>query len=153
MRTHHLKSPSGVVQRRIRGIRGQQRAVAHLRDIRTDIHDLVESRWPRPWLGMVAVPLEATACILVGYYNHVLIWTFIPLAVAAWWWCPRESRWIWLLALQGGCVGAEWAFVGAAALAVFPNHLLLVGVIWGGFAAALAGTCAFVRWRENRSGY
>ena len=54
--------------------------------------------------------------------------------------------WNWVLSLEEGIVGSEWAFVGAASLASFPADWALVGALWIGFPLALAA----VGWHAHR---
>lgn len=93
------------------------------------------ARSPRPLLGMVALPLMLLA---VGLTASVWPQTLgaAPVPVIGIWWCsPRRQRWTWLLGVQVGIIGAEWAFVGAQALSTWPEHRPLVGGIWLAYAA------------------
>ena len=78
------------------------------------------------------------------------MWWMWPLLLVGAWACMRSWRWFWLLSLELGFVGATWAEVGIIALAQFPNHRLLIGVIWAAFALALAGAGAMNRQRYSR---
>jgi hypothetical protein len=94
------------------------------------------ARRERLWIGLVAIPLAMTATGLLNQW-----WTW-PVLLACAWACTRSWRWLWLLSLELGFVGAMWAAVGAAALARLPNDRLLVGAIWAAFPLALAGAGA-----------
>lgn len=93
------------------------------------------SRRQRPRLGMLGVPLAAVAGLVSEQW-----WTILPLTLCAWWWAPQDTGWEWVGAVGRGLVGAEWALVGASALARFPDHVLLVGVCWL-LSAGLLGIC------------
>ena len=84
------------------------------------------------WLSVVAVPLALTASVLVGDWLAA-----IPLIAGAIACAPGQRR-EWIMALELGLVGAEWCYVGASALATWPDRRLLVGAVWIGCAAALA---------------
>jgi hypothetical protein len=111
------------------------------------------SRAARPWLAMVAVPLGVTALGALASINSPLLVGILVLSGAAWWWSPREHRWTWLLVIQSGLVGAEWAYDGATALSEWPSDRVVVDLGWCGFAVALAACSLFVRLRERTPGY
>jgi hypothetical protein len=88
----------------------------------------------RLWLGLVAVPLAEVAAGLLG-----LLWTWPLLLVCAWLWTP-SWQWLWVLALELGCVGLAWADLGIHALArSTTDQRWLVGAVWAAFPLALAG--------------
>jgi hypothetical protein len=93
----------------------------------------VASRRTRARLGMLGVPLAITAALMSGRWLCVL-----PLTACAWWWSPHNWGWEWLDAVGRGVIATEWAYMGAGALAFFPDERLMVGVIWAGLLAALA---------------
>jgi hypothetical protein len=90
------------------------------------------ARRDRPWMAFSATPLAMTAGALVGLW-----WTWLPLLLCACIW-SRAWRWSWLLTLQLGIVGAEWAYIGATALAQWPDLRIFVGLIWASIPLALA---------------
>jgi hypothetical protein len=102
---------------------------------------------------MLAVPLGVAAAGALVPINDVALAGLLVLSAAAWWWTPREERWTWLLVIQAGLVGAEWAYDGATALSRWPTDRPLVALSWCSFAVALAGCSLFVRLRERRPGY
>ena len=88
-------------------------------------------RQDRPRLALIAVPLAMNATGLVGLW-----WTW-PVLVAGAAACTPAWRWSWVLTFQLGAIGTQWAYVGAIALAVWPDHRVLVGVVWTGGVLAL----------------
>jgi len=102
------------------------------------------ARSERAWVGLIGVPLAQIATGLLDEW-----WTWIVLTAAAWA-CTPKWRWSWLLSLELGFVGTMWAAAGATALAHFPDHLLLVGVLWASFPVALAVVGAANRRRASR---
>jgi hypothetical protein len=120
---------SGV--RRIAGAR-QASAAPRLRGLATAVVHRWTDRRDNGWLAVIAVPLAMTSAALVGAW-----WTW-PMLLAGSWACGRDWRWSWLLALELGFVGWQWALDGASALANAPTDLLLIGAIWAAFPAALA---------------
>jgi hypothetical protein len=87
----------------------------------------------RLWLGLVAVPLAEVAAGLIG-----LFWIWPLLLVCAWLWTPRW-QWLWVIALELGCVGVVWADVGIHALArAAADQRWLVEVVWAAFPLVLA---------------
>jgi hypothetical protein len=105
----------------------------------------VATRDDRPWLGAVAAPLAITAVVLACEWPLL-----IPLSGLAWWWAPRPWRWSWLLPVQAGLVGAEWAYVGAVFLGGYPAARPLIATCWSGTAAAFAAWSA--RHRHQHGG-
>jgi hypothetical protein len=95
---------------------------------------------------MVAVPLAMVAASLAA-----LFWLWLPLALLAWWWAPRDWPWTWLLAVQAGALGAMWAFAGADLLAIYPDQRPLVELLWTGFAVLLVILFTISRRRGLRS--
>ena len=91
------------------------------------------ARRDRPWLALVAVPLAMNAAGLLGLW-----WTWVPLLLGAAA-CSRAWRWSWVLALQLGAIGTEWAYVGATSLAQWPSQRLFVGATWATVAFYFAG--------------
>lgn len=100
----------------------------------------LRSRRRRPWLAMVAVPLEMSATMSIGLW-----WTWPALIFGTWWWANSTWRWSWVVGTEAGIVGTEWSFGGAVALGDFPNSRLLVGSIWIACALALAVVSAHTR--------
>ncbi len=94
---------------------------------------------PRPWLAVIACPLAMIATAECGLW-----WAWPVLLVCSRGW-TRRMIWNWVLSLEEGIVGSEWAFVGAASLAALPADRLLVGALWTGFPLALAA----VGWRSH----
>jgi hypothetical protein len=88
---------------------------------------------------LVAVPLAMTATALVDDW-----WLWFPLVIGAAS-CSPAWRWTWVLSLQLGVVGTEWAYVGAVSLATWPTHRIFVGFVWGGTSLALAVVGLFNR--------
>lgn len=101
----------------------------------------LRSRRRRPWLAMIAVPLEMSATLSVGLW-----WTWPALIFSTWWWANSEWRWSWVVGVEAGIVGTEWAYGGAVALGDFPDSRPLVGSIWIACALALAAVSARNRW-------
>lgn len=89
---------------------------------------------------MVIVPLEMAASM-----QFLLWWTWPALAVCAWWWADKTWTWTWCLAVEAGVIGAQWAYLGAAALVYWPTHRLVVGGCWIAYAAGLAGLSYLAR--------
>lgn len=96
-------------------------------------------RTDRPWVALVAVPLAMNATGLTEQW-----WLWIPLVIgsAA---CTPTWRWTWVLSLQLGLLGTEWAYVGAVSLAMWPMHRTFVGIIWIACVLALAAVGGFNR--------
>lgn len=90
------------------------------------------ARTERPLIGVISVPLLMTGTGLSGLW-----WTWPPLLGVAWVATPAW-RWTWVLSFQLAVIGAEWASVGAVALASAPESRLLVGVAWAAFPLALS---------------
>jgi hypothetical protein len=74
---------------------------------------------------MPGVPLALVAAILTEQW-----WTLPVFAVCSWWWGEREPAWRWLLPVAWGAVGAEWAALGASALAAYPDDRVATGAGW-----------------------
>lgn len=70
-------------------------------------------------------------------------WPVLLLCSRGW---TRRLTWNWVLSIEEGIVGWEWALVGAASLAAFPADRAVVGALWIGFPLALAG----VGWHAHR---
>ena len=96
---------------------------------------------PRPWLAVIACPLAMIATAECGLW-----WAWPVLLVCSRGW-TRRMIWNWVLSLEEGVVGSEWAFVGTGSLASFPADRALVGALWTGFPLALAA----VGWRSHRA--
>jgi hypothetical protein len=109
---------------------------------------IVKAEWrtrrERPWLGLVGVPLAMVAAGLIGMW-----WTWPVLLIDAWGYMP-SWRWAWLLTLEEGFVGMQWASVGGILLAEFAGAQLLVGAIWVAFPVSLATAGIVSRRRRNR---
>jgi hypothetical protein len=93
------------------------------------------SRRQRARLGMLGVPLAVVVGLVAEQW-----WTIFPLTLCAWWWAPQETGWEWVGAVGRGLVGAEWALIGSSALAAFPDHALLIGMLWF-LSAGFLGIC------------
>jgi hypothetical protein len=106
--------------------------------------DRTAVRAVRARLALVGVPLVMVAALLKNQW-----WALVPLASAAWWLAPSEWGWEWLMAVGRGLLAAEWAGVGAGALAAFPDNRLDAGVVWIALPAALALYAAFRPSRRN----
>lgn len=91
------------------------------------------SRRTHTLLANIAVPLGIAAAIGSDQW-----WAVLPLGLCAWWWAPRDSGWEWVVAIGRGLVTAEWALVGAYALAAFAPERVVVGAIWAGIPMTLA---------------
>ena len=91
-------------------------------------------RQARPWLGLVGVALASAVVFLTNV--PVLL---PPLAVCAWWWCPRE-RFAWHIPIGAGILTLAWVMVGVGLIALLP--LSTAGLLWISLAAgfALLGT-------------
>ena len=98
---------------------------------------IVDARTARPRLGMLGVPLAMTAAFVAAQW-----WAPLPLAACGWWWAPRAWGWEWLVAVGRGLIAAEWACMGASALAAFPGSRPVVGAVWAGLPALLALSAA-----------
>lgn len=91
---------------------------------------------------MVGAPLAFMATALAER------WPLLPLlGVCMWWWAPRAHGWEWLVAVQAGAVGVQWAFMGAFCLAGYPDQRPLVAAIWIGGGLLIAAICAYNRRR------
>jgi len=112
----------------------------------TSIALAVTSRRRRPWLAMVALPLEmsATMCLL-------LWWTWPVLIFCVWWWADATWRWTWFVGVEAGLFGTEWCYAGAVALGNFADSRGIVAGIWAGCAVALAAVSANNRYRNGSS--
>ena len=95
---------------------------------------------PRPWLAVIATPLAMIATAECGLW---WIWPVLIVCSRAW---TRSAIWNWVLSIEEGIVGWEWAFVGAASLAAFPADRAVIGALWIGFPLALAA----VGWHAHR---
>lgn len=93
----------------------------------------ISARRTRAHLGMLGVPLAIAVALMSGYW-----WAIFPLTACAWWWAPRDWGWEWLDAVGRGVIATEWAYMGAGALAFFPDDRLAVAVAWVALPAALA---------------
>jgi hypothetical protein len=65
-------------------------------------------------------------------------WLWPSLILCAWWWADRSFRWTWIVSIEQGAIGAQWAYLGAYALAAWPTQLVIVGTGWIGYALVLA---------------
>jgi hypothetical protein len=92
------------------------------------------------------------AVVLVPASRPWLAW--LPLLLLSWWWSPRrEFRWAFLIALEAGALGAQWAYLGAACLAAWPEARPLVSVLWIAAALLMAGGALLNRRRAHAPGY
>jgi hypothetical protein len=108
----------------------------------TQRHVLVKvaARTSRLRLANIAVPLGIAPAIMSDQW-----WALLPLGVGAWWWAPRDRGWEWALAIGRGLITAEWALVGAYALAAFPDKRAVVGAAWMLAAVLLAAIAKLAR--------
>jgi hypothetical protein len=94
------------------------------------------------WLASVAVPLEMVATGLLHLW-----WTW-PILLADAWALSPTWRWSWLLSLEEGFVGMQWASIGAILFAEFIGAQLIVGAVWIAFPVSLATAGAWSRRRK-----
>lgn len=113
--------------------------------VRTLLAQVVAHRRERSWLALVVAPLGIVAATV-----SLQFWWDVPLAVAVWWWGPTDEPYVWLLGILEGCFGVQWAFIGATCLAAFPEHRLLVGMLWIGYAGGVAAIGLVNRQRFSR---
>jgi hypothetical protein len=106
----------------------------------TRAHDAISDRHARPWIASVAVPMAITAAALLQLW-----WTWPALIGGAWWWADRSWRWAWLVPIEAGAIGIQWAYLGVYAIGQWPTHLMLVGLGWAAYPAVLAGICLYER--------
>lgn len=95
----------------------------------------VNARKTRSRLANVAIPLGIAASIMSTQW-----WALMALSGCAWWWAPREWGWEWAVAVGRGLITAEWALIGAYALAAFPDKHAVVGAAWVLAAVLLAAS-------------
>ena len=114
------------------------------RNVVSTVHREWTQRRDQPWLSLVAIPLAMTATGLLQVW-----WTWPILLVSAWV-GGRAWRWTWLLALQMCAFGTMWAYCGAVALALWPGHRMIVGIVWGGVMLLLAIMAALNRRYDDR---
>jgi hypothetical protein len=119
----------------VRGIN----ATAHVDGIGSALRLSWTMRTDRPWLALVAVPLAMNAS---GLTEHWWLWIPLTIGAAA---CSPAWRWTWVLSVQLGIVGTEWAYVGAVSLAMWPMHRTLVGIVWTASVLTLAVVGVFNR--------
>jgi hypothetical protein len=96
------------------------------------------SRRDNPWISVVAVPLGMTAAGLLGQW---WVWPILTLDASI----ASRGTWSWVLGLELGYVGTNWAFLGAYALGTWPESVILVGLVWAAFPAVLAGAVSHAR--------
>lgn len=111
---------------------------------RITVPRLLRAQWaarrPRPWLAVIATPLAMIATAGCGLW---WIWPVLIVCSRAW---TRNMIWSWVLSIEEGLIGWEWALVGATSLAVFSSDRALVGSFWIGFPLAVA----IVGWHAHR---
>lgn len=100
--------------------------------VRTAVRQSWLARHDAPWICFVAVPLAMNAAGLMQIW-----WLMIPLIACAVIVAP-SWRWSWVLTIQLGLVGTEWAYLGCMALVMWPDHRYLIGLFWAGVAIGLA---------------
>ncbi len=102
-------------------------------------------RHERPWIALVGIPLEAVAVAVAGlwFYEFVLI---IPLL----WLSPWEEPWIWILGVEEAAFGIQWAYIGVYALVTWSHAIVLVGLLWAGYAGVVAVLGVVNRWHYKR---
>ena len=113
--------------------------------LRSSLESVLAQRKDRLWLSLVAVPLALTAAMLAGAFTLV-----IPLTLLAAWWGSQEWLLAWLVGIMEACFGIQWGYVGAYALATYPQDRPLVAGLWIAYAALVAAVGAVNRWRYNR---
>jgi len=106
----------------------------------THVRHVTAQRTTRQLTASVSIPLAMTAAML-----EYLWWTWLPLIICAWWWADRTYRWTWIVTIEAGAIGAQWAYLGTFALAAWPTNKLLVAAIWVGYAALLAAASLVAR--------
>lgn len=121
--------------------------VAFLQRRLTAVATYTRRRRERPYLGMLGVPLLMTATML-----QYLWWTWPVLVFCAWWWAPRSSPWAWIVAVEAGALGVQWACMGAISLGAYPAHRPLVEALWFGGALLLFAIARLNR-RYGSPGY
>jgi hypothetical protein len=108
----------------------------------------LRGRKAHPWTAMITVPLAMTAAMLL-----VLWWTWPPLLLCAWWWADHTTRWTWVVAVEAGLLGTQWAYLGVYAVSSWPRELILIGACWTAYPLLLALVCWQSRHRARREAY
>lgn len=108
------------------------------------LSSIAAHRRERAWLALVGIPLALIAAALSGE------WLACPPLLAASWWWTKSWRWSWVLALEEGAFGAQWAYTGATGLALFRAERTLVAIVWVAIPAALAVAARRNRERMDR---
>jgi hypothetical protein len=112
----------------------------------TSVAIAMRTRKRRPWLAMVAGPLEMSATM-----SLLLWWTWPILIFCIWWWADSAWRWTWLVGFEAGLFGTQWTYAGAVALGEFPRSRPIIAAIWIACAFALAAVSAYSRRRNGSS--
>jgi hypothetical protein len=92
-----------------------------------------------------------TAVMLTGAGLDVaasLRLTCAPLVVCAWWWAPRQNRWVWLSAIEAGVFGTLYTFLGAQSLVLWANNRGAVAAVWIGAGCLVTLVNAAGRWYD-----
>lgn len=110
-----------------------------------EIVDTWQAREERQWLGLVVIPLAMTASALRGD------WWMWPLFIVIAWSMLHTWDWLWLLTLELGVVGWQWAYLGTLAITSHRADLMLVGGAWIAFPVALIAAGMTNRHRHHRS--
>lgn len=109
----------------------------------------LRAQWMRrrdcPRLAFLAIPLAMNATGMVWLW-----WTW-PLLLAGAAACTPAWRWSWVLTFQLGAIGTQWAYDGGTALGMWPDHRILIGVLWAGAVIALGIAADFnQRYHDRR---
>ena len=102
-------------------------------------------RQERPWIALVGIPLEAVAVAIAGLWLYELL-LIIPLL----WLSPWEEPWIWILGVEEAAFGIQWAYIGIYALLTWDHAIIVVGLIWTGYAGVVVVLGAVNRWHYKR---
>lgn len=139
-RTRPLTETSDIPVSAPRQVRIKEASRELISVLRPHLESVLSRRHDRPWLALVAVPLAVIAAFL-----SLQFWAVLPLIVVAWWFASNAWAWTWFLAVVEACFGIQWAMLGAASLASFPRHRLVVGVCWMAYAGIVAAAGLYNR--------
>lgn len=94
-------------------------------------------------MASVVVPLAITAAVGSSQW-----WTLSAFASAAWWF--GSPRWSWLVSVEAGLFGAEWAVAGGVALRDLPHLRVPVELTWLALPVGLACVSAWPHLRRTQ---